>query len=172
LTLVALDAIGNACNKKKTISKSFEGKSFEGTIPSCIFNLQTLSTLTVSGNQISGTIPEISLSSNLSVLSLAANRLTGSIPNSIQQYGKFKSIDFSNNRLYGNLSNFKVYDTTLSLSLQVNRLSGTIPKDVNGAQYINIFDGNHTKFTLESQYYYLLTYLLRKLIPLLFCCRD
>jgi hypothetical protein len=82
------------------------------------------------------------ISSSLSDLSLSHNQLTGTIPLSIQERS-WINLDLSYNKLTGTLSSsFSSYDSESSLSLDINRLSGDIPSSLLSASNINILAGN------------------------------
>jgi Leucine-rich repeat (LRR) protein len=110
----------------------FSPLGLEGSIPSCIFGFEVLSTLQLSGNKLQGTIPELSSinessTSPLSILLLSNNALTGTIPVSIQRHA-FLQLDLSSNRLHGTLvDDFVVSSEQVILGLSVNRLSGPLP---------------------------------------------
>jgi Leucine-rich repeat (LRR) protein len=108
----------------------FSPLGLEGSIPSCIFGFDALSTLQLSGNKLDGTIAELSSNSTLTVLLLSNNALTGTIPLSIQRHA-FESLDLSNNRLHGTLvDDFFVSSGQNILGLSVNRLSGPLPSSL------------------------------------------
>ena len=117
---------------------------FHGGIPTCLFTMPSLTTLHLSGNALTGTIPSNgNISESLQDLSLSHNQLTGTIPNSIQERF-WLNLDLSYNKLTGTLSSrFHSYDnTSCSLSLDINRLSGSIPINLLHATDINILEGN------------------------------
>ena len=112
--------------------KVYYSTYLEGDIPSCIFNLPTLRSLYLTGNGISGVLPELPSTTNLS---LSFNRLYGTIPDSIQlRAGSFRNLDLSYNRFSGTLDTILFDpDTTIEdvdsaiVSLSSNRLSGSLP---------------------------------------------
>ena len=72
-----------------------------GELLPCLFNSSALQALYLSGNGISGAIPDISPESALNTISLSHNRLHGSIPLSIQKWKDMIYLDLSYNRLSG-----------------------------------------------------------------------
>lgn len=121
-------------------------KSITGTIPACLFGLQTIRSIYLSGNRLTGTLPDIN-SSSLFNASLSYNALTGTIPTS--WYGKdLALIDLSYNKLSGTFPenseiSFNQNDINEIISLQVNRLSGTIPTSFNAPSVdVTMLKGN------------------------------
>jgi Leucine-rich repeat (LRR) protein len=110
-------------------------RTLSGTIPSCVFAMPHLSSLHLSGNGLSGTLPSVFTAPDLQDLSLSHNKLSGTIPSQIQEK-TWHILDLSFNRFNGELlSNFSGSLTVHgshksasgSLSLENNRLSGIIP---------------------------------------------
>jgi Leucine-rich repeat (LRR) protein len=135
----------------------FPLKKLKGSIPSCIWSLNTLATLQLSGNKLTGSLPaDMTLSSSLVNLELGYNVLTGSIPAAIQHHGMFSYLSLQNNKLSGTLlPTFSVNNVTIdglqfsldtsasmTLNLQVNRLSGNIPSSVTTLVDIDILADN------------------------------
>ncbi|RVW51283.1 putative inactive leucine-rich repeat receptor kinase XIAO [Vitis vinifera] len=88
-----------------------------------------LEAIDVSGNQISGGIPEFSEGSSLKSLNIAANKIAGHIPNSISDLIELEKLDISRNQITGTIP------TSLGLLLKIqwldvsiNRLTGKIQK--------------------------------------------
>eukprot|EP01035_Chromulina_nebulosa_P025131 gene25131-32779_t len=138
------------------ITVGYFANPMQGHIPSCIWNLQNLTTLHLSGNLLSGGIPPVSVGSvpsKLAYLSLAYNRLTGTIPDGLQNFG-FSNIDLSHNKLQGSIAQMCSAGCSTSqnnvpssggvpqIILDVNRLSGSLPSAFNDMYGINVLDGN------------------------------
>lgn len=115
----------------------------DGSIPSCIFTMPSLTTLYLSGNGFRGSLPDdITISSSLKQMSLSYNLLDGSIPNNFAQH-PWESLDLSYNEIGGTLTDvFYTFPVNTSLSLQVNRLSGIIPDSLHNSAKIDILEGN------------------------------
>jgi Leucine-rich repeat (LRR) protein len=112
------------------ISGTFQSNSFRSSIPSCLMQLPALQTLHLSGNELYGTIPQISSNSTLVDLSLSNNKLTGSIHSSIQLHD-FNRLDLASNRLGGSLErDFHISANQTILTLAVNRISGPLPSSI------------------------------------------
>jgi hypothetical protein len=125
-------------------SSTFTTKySMDGGVPACLFSHPLLTVLQLSGNQLTGTLPDsLNISSSLSDLVLSHNDFTGTIPLIFQQK-KWDNLDLSYNQFTGELSSsFHNYSSADSLTLTVNRLSGSIPASLLDAENIDILDGN------------------------------
>ena len=113
------------------------------TLPGCIFEMDSLTTLYLAGTQMVGTIPNIAAKGkSLSELSLSYNSLTGTIPMWIQ-HAKWNSLSLSNNKLSGGLnSHFFEQSRSSYISLEVNRLSGSVPNALVKMNNVSILAGN------------------------------
>lgn len=161
LTTLVLDGIHASPHCSRPVFPAYPNSaylvsgSFGGTIPSCLLNLPTLQTLHLSGNNLDGTLPDLSTvgSHSLQNLVVSHNSLVGTIPTSIWSY-PFVSLDLSFNRLTGTVPNndevFNYSDISTSLAVQVNRLSGVLPAVWEEAPNINILEGN--MFSCESTF--------------------
>ena len=128
------------------LSSSFTLKSnLFNRLDPCIFTMMnSLQTLHLSGNGLTGSLPDDSkISNNLTDVSLSHNLLTGSIPDSFQSK-RWKRLDLSFNRISGTLSSsgFDQLNANSAVYLEENWLSGNIPNGLVGAQQINILNGN------------------------------
>jgi Leucine-rich repeat (LRR) protein len=115
-----------------------------GNIPTCLFNsMSSLTLLHVGGNGFTGSLSSLTnISSSLTDLSLSYNQLTGTIPMVIQNRS-WTNLDLSYNRLTGTLfSSIPSISADAALTLQVNRLSGAIPSSLFAARNISILNGN------------------------------
>ncbi|KAK9706660.1 hypothetical protein RND81_07G142800 [Saponaria officinalis] len=107
------------------ISIDLGGNHIGGTIPA---NLPpTMRTFLLSENQFTGSIPDLSILSQLTNLSLKKNNLTGQIPDSFQQLGGLISMDLSGNNLSGPLPlSMGNLSSLTTLLLQDNQLTGVL----------------------------------------------
>jgi Leucine-rich repeat (LRR) protein len=123
----------------------------EKGVPECLFTrLPQLTTLHLSGNLLTGKIPDVSSSlvdpsTLLNDLDLSYNILTGTIPLFFQNKPNWVTVDLTSNHLTGRLiedafPNNKGGSFTLKLS--VNRLSGTLPSNLLSLDDVNVLDGN------------------------------
>lgn len=126
-------------------------KPLPGGIPQCVFEMTSLTTLQLSGNGLSGHLPDqANISASLVDLTLSHNALTGKIPSSFQTR-QWQTLDLSYNRFSGTLASdletepaaqYAFQDTNAALSLEGNRLSGNIPSTVRTIVNISILSGN------------------------------
>jgi Leucine-rich repeat (LRR) protein len=148
LSVVALDGLGAApgCTFRDTyFSDEFSyghRNSLHGEIPSCVWELPNLTSLSLSGNGLIGTIGPLPNSSTLVNLTLSHNHLSGTIPLSLQRH-VFHILDLSYNKFTGDLTDFssapihvphfnisfrRNFSGTRRIVLEVNRFSGGFPR--------------------------------------------
>lgn len=103
-----------------------------GSIPTEIYLMRGLRTLSITRNHLTGTIPtEIILMPKLEHLALYANMLRGSIPTEIGDAKRLKSLLLGNNLLFGKLVTEIGKVTTLEkLTLGFNEFWRTIPTEL------------------------------------------
>ncbi|GER28729.1 leucine-rich repeat receptor-like protein kinase family protein [Striga asiatica] len=102
------------------------GNRLSGPIPESIFRLPHLSELSIDHNQLTGNIPpKISALTTLAVLRLSNNKLTGRIPASLSQLNNLWDLNLSRNSLIGPLPvEFdKGLPSLSSLDLSFNKFS-------------------------------------------------
>eukprot|EP01041_Mallomonas_annulata_P008141 gene8141-16732_t len=118
-------------------------KTIVGDVPECIWNLGNLTTLSMSGNGLTGQLYTPSIYSKLRSVSLSSNQLIGTIPISFQKW-PFSNLDLSNNKITGTWSEVpQNYQTnTTVLRLNINRISGAMPIEFREARNIEVLSGN------------------------------
>jgi Leucine-rich repeat (LRR) protein len=156
LSGLILDGLSSAtsCRRTQPSGAYLLSRSVGGTVPICLFQLPSITTLHLSGNKFTGSIPSTAaLSTTLYDVSLSHNSLTGAIPEVIQQR-RWYNLDLSYNRLSATLSgnfgtNLSAYPALLNLtenecaaSLENNRLSGRIPGYLQSLQNVSILGTN------------------------------
>lgn len=125
---------------------SLWGNQLTGNLSSLgLENLKKITTLFLSCNKLSGTIPEyLHLMRNLQSFWLKWNDISGTIPFSIGNMTRLNEIIFSNNRISGSipesLGELKVLQ---SLDLARNYLTGTVPRALGGLEQLNLLDMAH-----------------------------
>lgn len=117
-----------------------------GTIPACVFNISSLRSLYISGSGMTGTIPsgDFIASTTLTTLSLSFNNLNGTIPEWIQKKTNFAYLDLSYNHIGGTVSPTFQVANNATVVLNNNRLSGSIPPSVVALPTgnVNVLSGN------------------------------
>lgn len=150
LSALVLDGLGTAQACRQVIFPNTPylnaytiDRALHGTIPDCIFFMESMRSLHLSGNHLTGSLPQGgNYSSGLTYLSLSNNLLQGKIPLALQIKG-LTGLDLSYNRFSGVLdSDFRYPINGSTLSLEVNRLSGDIPSSLYSAETISILNGN------------------------------
>jgi Leucine-rich repeat (LRR) protein len=156
LTALLLNGLtsGTQCRAKfpRLLSTVLKGivseKSLSASFPNCLFDLRSLQTLQLAGNEIFGTLPTSALPENLTNIELGSNLLEGDIPLNVQHSGKFTTLGLERNRFSGTLSSDFVIlrsgsnTTSTNLRLHINRLSGPIPSNFYNMSTINVLYGN------------------------------
>ncbi|KAL3725015.1 hypothetical protein ACJRO7_030084 [Eucalyptus globulus] len=147
-------------------SLDLSNNSFRGPIPLSIGNLSKLSTLNLSVNYISQSIPstlgrltglrllylrqnqlrgpipeDIFTLNSLSELSFSVNNLTGALPTSIGLLGNLTVLDLSYNDLQGSIPHEICAINSLSaLHLRANKLTGSIPTCIVNMTQLTVFN--------------------------------
>ncbi len=166
---VALDASLNV------IGLYLDNNNLNGTLPTQLGDLSSLSNLSLNSNQLSGTIPnEIGNLTELAGLSLSGNSLSGNIPNEIQNLLKLQTFIADGNELngaipveIGNLTDLRSLDLSsneftgtipsilgaltnlVSLEINSNQLEGTIPTEIWNLTNLQSLQLNNNQITGE-----------------------
>jgi Leucine-rich repeat (LRR) protein len=149
LSALVLDGMRTAAACRLNYHLSFSDaysttQTLTQTLPECLFTTPTLITLHLSGIGLSGTIPpDVDVSRALEDLSLSHNQLTGTIPFNLMGRA-WANLDVSYNRLTGTLDSARSapYSGATTVYAQDNRLSGVIPGSLQHAGTISILEGN------------------------------
>uniref|UniRef100_A0A0E0ISP7 Receptor kinase-like protein Xa21 n=1 Tax=Oryza nivara TaxID=4536 RepID=A0A0E0ISP7_ORYNI len=144
------------------VSLCLDKNNLKGALPSSIARLsKSLEGLLLTGNEISGTIPqEIDYLTNLTVLYMEQNMLTGNLPDSLGNLPNLFVLSLSQNKLTGQIPlSIGNISQLGELYLQENFLSGPIPSSLGHCKNLqalnlsfNSFDGSIPKelVTLSS----------------------
>ena len=115
-------------------------KISEESIPICIFSINSLQVLKLSGIGLSGTLhSDTYLTPSMTTLRLGYNLLRGVVPNSFLERN-LDELDLSNNFLSGTW-NF-MNNSNTSIVLNNNRLSGLTPLIANDMTQVDVMKGN------------------------------
>ncbi|KAK1605465.1 hypothetical protein QYE76_029138 [Lolium multiflorum] len=110
----------------------------------------SLTSLDLSRNNISGTLPSVIGKSMLQVVILFSNSLSGTIPCSLLQLQQLMFLDLSKNQLSGTLPNcpqeFETSNITL-LNLNSNRFSGAFPIFLQSCRELKFLDLAFNRFS-------------------------
>ena len=120
------------------------GNGLSGLLPD-LSALTNLTILDLSYNQLSGPIPDLSALTNLRNLFLSDNQLTGSIPDLVA-LTKLTTLDLGFNQLTGSFPGLSAPTDLTSLSLGSNQLSGPLP-DLSALTSLTDLDLTSNQFT-------------------------
>ena len=121
---------------KPFTTTSFEGRVLQldlkennlvGTLPASLGNLDQMGWLYLYGNQLTGTIPDLSALTNLKDLYLNSNQLTGTIPPSLGSHTLLIVLSLWGNQLTGEIPDLSRLTSLTHLWLGGNQLTGEIP---------------------------------------------
>jgi Leucine-rich repeat (LRR) protein len=125
---------GVTCDSGQTTvtGLSLSANQLSGSIPSSLGNLTNLQVLDLSFNQLTGTIPStLSTLTNLHQLNLSHNQLSGSLPSFFSSRGNLQVLDLSANQFTGSIPVTLIMLSNLQrLALSANKLGGTIPPEL------------------------------------------
>ncbi|MFP5041713.1 T9SS type A sorting domain-containing protein [Parasediminibacterium sp. JCM 36343] len=127
---------------------SLSGNQLNGTIAS-VSKFNKLVTLNIANNQFTGTIPYFS-DTLLTTLNLSNNQLTGTI-----NYWALKNLqhlDLSNNQLTGGGGALASFANIVSINVSDNQFSGTAPY-FGGKAFLVSLDLSHNAFTGNMPYF-------------------
>ncbi|KAI8529011.1 hypothetical protein RHMOL_Rhmol12G0192600 [Rhododendron molle] len=137
---------GVSCDSKLFVKKIvLDRLNLTGILDaSSLCNATLLSVLSLTGNNISGVIPEeISNCLHLNHLYLETNRFSGHLPSSLSKLSKMARLVLSDNSLSGPLPDMSGVTVLLSFLVQNNQFSGGIPElDFSTLQQFNVSNNN------------------------------
>ncbi|CAH2063974.1 unnamed protein product [Thlaspi arvense] len=123
---------------------SLSNNNLTGTInPSLLLSLVNLKVVDLSSNGLSGSIPDgfFRQCGSLRAFSLAKNKLTGKIPVSISSCSSLAALDLSSNRFSGSMPlGIWSLNTLRSLDLSRNELEGEFPEKIDRLNNLRAID--------------------------------
>ncbi|CAO2181585.1 unnamed protein product [Urochloa humidicola] len=102
-TAAASAAASSSDAPPRVISINLSGKNLTGTVPPELGALPCLAEIALANNMLTGPIPDLSASSNLSIIHLENNQLTGNVPSYFGSLPKLSELYLQNNRLSGSI---------------------------------------------------------------------
>ncbi len=125
------------------------GNKLTGTIPESLCSAPDLETLSLGNNQLSGSIPKcLEDLSKLSYLELRRNQLSGSIPSELGKLTKLRGLALEHNRLTGGIpSEIGDMSALESLDLARNQLTGSIPPKLGSLSKLQTLKLDHNNLT-------------------------
>lgn len=141
------DFVGASCwnnRENRLISLELRDMNLSGGVPDALQYCQSLQTLDLSGNGLSGPIPPqiCDWLPYLVTLDLSNNALTGTIPEDLVKCSYLNSLALDDNKLSGNIPyQFSTLGRLKKFSVANNRLSGRVPSFTAAGVDLN-FDGN------------------------------
>ncbi|XP_042033582.1 LRR receptor-like serine/threonine-protein kinase EFR [Salvia splendens] len=127
-------------NLSKLEILNIDRASLTGDIPPSIFNMSSLTYLSLSDNRLSGSIPTFQNLPQLVELYLEDNMLTGHIPQYIWKCKHLDTLILYNNNLSGTISR-AIGNTSMlrRLDLSYNHFTGELPKEIGTLPKLETF---------------------------------
>ncbi|XP_044978727.1 probable LRR receptor-like serine/threonine-protein kinase At1g67720 isoform X2 [Hordeum vulgare subsp. vulgare] len=85
----------------RVVSINLSGKNLTGNVPPELVALTFLAEIRLDDNMLTGPIPDLAASSNLSIIHFENNQLTGSVPSYLSSLPKLTELYVQNNKLSG-----------------------------------------------------------------------
>ncbi|KAK8602086.1 hypothetical protein V6N12_051904 [Hibiscus sabdariffa] len=129
---------------------SLSRNAFEGTIPPCFGGLKSLSLLDLSSNNFSrGILEELAKSNSLQTLRLSNNNLSGKIPTSIL-ISNIDGLYLDGNNFHGEIPKIDLsaipFSSFRDIDLRNNHLSGKIPRWIWNVSSLETLDLSNNHF--------------------------
>ncbi|KAL8109974.1 receptor-like protein EIX2 [Apium graveolens] len=134
-------------NLSKLNVVDFSSNNFTGNLEDLLSGtFPLLQELWLSENQLTGSLPDISLLSSLTKVQVSFNHLNGYLPTVFENHSELKFLDLSNNRLRGSLPDFTGFSSLIVLNLSRNEFSGSLP-DFTGCSSLQVLRLGENKLT-------------------------
>lgn len=144
LEVLSLNGLGAAEGCLNTLQFPFSGvkllNTIGGTLPACVWDMESLSTLHLTGNGLTGiTISELPQQSPMADLSLSHNKFSGEIPLNMHLVER---LDLFHNQFFGEYDRSSVWMNEL-VDMEINRLSGQLSvSKMENVSDMNVLRGN------------------------------
>ncbi|XP_062200449.1 MDIS1-interacting receptor like kinase 2-like isoform X2 [Phragmites australis] len=125
---------------------------FDGPIPRSMKVCTTLIRLLLDGNKLSGDISEhfgLGKLRNLGSLDISGNNLSGPIPDELGDCIKLQSLRINNNNFNGNLpgSIGNLESLQIMLDVSSNKLNGVLPQQLGKLEMLEVLNLSHNQFS-------------------------
>ncbi|EDN71345.1 receptor protein kinase [Beggiatoa sp. PS] len=118
---------GIICNSDGYVTNiSLYNNQLVGTLPD-LSVLTELLYVSLSGNQLTGSLPDLSASTKLHTLAADNNQLSGTLPD-LSALTQLKTLYFHDNQFTGSVPNLSALTNLEELRLHTNQLTGSIPE--------------------------------------------
>ena len=124
---------------------ALSGWDLTGSLSTALNNLTGLTSLDLSDNQLTETIPALNSLTGLTSLNLSDNQLTGSIP-ALSSLTGLTSLNLSDNQLTGSIPAMTSLSSLTSLDLSDNQLTGSIPA-LTSLSSLTVLNLSHNQLT-------------------------
>ena len=145
VNVLSMDGVGAARNcpwRQGMFPIMRRFKALDGSVPRCVWSMDNLTVLHLSGNGLTGNIGAFTSASKMLNMSLAHNRFSGTIPRALQSRGSLLELDLSYNKITGQYTH-GMPGNDEKVTLQVNRLSGRLIKSsLEKVSYLDILVDN------------------------------
>ena len=139
----------DADDSGRVVGLSLDRNNLEGSMPTELGSLASLTRLELWQNNLTGPIPpELGNLTSLEWLRLVNNELTGSIPPELSNLTSLTSFDLGGNELTGSIPAWLGNLTSLErLDLLANNLTGPVPPELSNLKSLTSLDLGHNELT-------------------------
>ncbi|KAK0590033.1 hypothetical protein LWI29_021907 [Acer saccharum] len=101
---------------------------------------KTLKSLKLGGNNLSGSIPDITQFPSLRELQIFDNRLDGIFPEKFGQLSPLSTLNLDGNQIWGSLPDFSIFPLLRCLDISDNQLNGSISEGLRQLSKLEFLD--------------------------------